>query len=128
MVNSALKRSTIKISVEIEKARPMLNSLFYLQADVVFVSKEYAQYSGLSTMEEAVKGFLPLTKPGWERTLTYTDFYITYSAIQFEFKLTFIFITGPLLFVLGEIKEQQLVKMVLSLPRRHRHQIKLWIH
>ena len=64
MVNSAKKKSSsVKISVEIEKTRPMLNELLSL-GDVVFVSKEYAQYSGFSTMFDAVKGFLPLIKPG----------------------------------------------------------------
>lgn len=64
MVNLARKKSpSVKISVEIEKPRPILNELLSL-GDVVFVSKEYAQYSGFSTMVDAVKGFLSLVKPG----------------------------------------------------------------
>jgi hypothetical protein len=64
MVDSARKRySSVKISVEIEKARPMLNELLSL-GDVVFLSKEYAQYSGFSSMDDTVRGFLPLIKPG----------------------------------------------------------------
>lgn len=54
----------MKISVEIEKARPVLDELLPL-ADVVFVSKEYAYFSGFRTMKEAVEGFLDVTKPGY---------------------------------------------------------------
>ncbi|XP_028410180.1 ketohexokinase-like [Dendronephthya gigantea] len=45
----------IKISVEIEKKRPELRALFD-QADVVFIGKDFAQFSGFSTPEEAVMG------------------------------------------------------------------------
>lgn len=53
----------IKISVEIEKGRPALRALFD-QADVVFVGKDFAQFSGFSSPEEAVMGLstqIPIT-------------------------------------------------------------------
>lgn len=65
MANYVRNRSTnLKISVEIEKIRPILRELFLI-GDVVFISKEFSQFSGFSNMEEAVKGFIGLVKPGY---------------------------------------------------------------
>ncbi|XP_046643693.1 ketohexokinase-like isoform X3 [Daphnia pulicaria] len=54
---------SIKISVEIEKTRTVLGELLPL-GDVVFISKEFSQFSGFPTMKEAVKGFIGLSRPG----------------------------------------------------------------
>lgn len=53
--------TTVKISVEIEKPRPILSELLPL-GDVVFVSKDFAQFSGFHSMSEAAKGFLSAIK------------------------------------------------------------------
>jgi ketohexokinase len=50
------------VSVELEKRLEDSAQLASL-ADVVFFSKEYAQYRGYWTMEEAVTGFRSLTRP-----------------------------------------------------------------
>lgn len=53
----------LKFSVEIEKTRPVLHKLLPF-GDVVFVSKEFALFSGYHSKEEAVKGVLSIVKPG----------------------------------------------------------------
>lgn len=53
-----------KISVEIEKPRTVLRELILL-GDVIFISKEFSQFSGFQSMKEAVKGFLGLSRPGY---------------------------------------------------------------
>ena len=64
MVMCVKEHSTnVKISIEIEKTRPILNELLQL-GDVVFVSKEFSQFSGFRMMDEACQGFLGLTKQG----------------------------------------------------------------
>lgn len=64
MIESVRKHSTaIRISVELENPQPVLNELVRL-GDVVFLSKEFAQFSGFRSMNEAVKGFIGFVKPG----------------------------------------------------------------
>ena len=53
----------IRTSVEIEKRRDNLVCLFDA-ADVVFVSKDYAQGLGYQSMEEAVQGIYPRCRRG----------------------------------------------------------------
>lgn len=60
---ATVREKNVKLSVEIEKARPVLKELVPY-GDVVFISKDFAAFSGFHSMEEAVKGFLALAKPG----------------------------------------------------------------
>lgn len=53
----------IKISVEIEKSRPILKELIPL-GDVLFVSKDFSVFSGYHSMKKAVEGFSSLVQPG----------------------------------------------------------------
>ncbi|CAB4027591.1 ketohexokinase isoform X2 [Paramuricea clavata] len=46
----------IKISVEFEKKRPEFEPLFKVEADVIFIGKDFAQFSGFTTPEETVNG------------------------------------------------------------------------
>jgi len=55
--------ATLTISIEIEKPRPVLKELVVL-GDVVFISKEFAQFSGVSSKEDAIRHFMPLIRPG----------------------------------------------------------------
>jgi len=55
--------TTLTISVEMEKPRAVLSDLVQL-GDVVFISKEFAQFSGLHCKEEAVQHFMALATPG----------------------------------------------------------------
>ena len=56
------KSAALTVSIEIEKPRPVLQELIAL-GDVVFISKEFAQFSGVSSKEEAVRHFMPMVKP-----------------------------------------------------------------
>jgi hypothetical protein len=57
------RNHNFKISIELEKPRAVLKELLPL-GDVVFISKEFAKFSGYQSMEEAVKGFSTLVKFG----------------------------------------------------------------
>lgn len=63
MIAAAQMHPEIKISVEVEKTRPILRQLLPF-GDVVFISKDFAHFSGFHCKEDAVKGFLGLVKPG----------------------------------------------------------------
>jgi hypothetical protein len=70
---------SIKISIEIEKTRTVLGELLPL-GDVVFISKEFSQFSGFPTMKEAVKGFIGLSRPGYVFLFFFTkksNFYLS---------------------------------------------------
>lgn len=64
MIDCARNSSAaLTVSVEIEKPRPVLKELLVL-GDVVFISKEFAHYSGVVAKEEAIQHFMPLVKHG----------------------------------------------------------------
>lgn len=52
----------IKISVELEKKRPQLRELLMVEADVIFVGKDFAQFVGYNSPEETVNGISTQTK------------------------------------------------------------------
>ena len=54
----------LKVSIEVEKPRPVLTRLIPL-ADLTFISREFAEFSGYSSMEESVKGFSKSAKIGY---------------------------------------------------------------
>ena len=57
------RNHNLKISVELEKPRAVLKELMPL-GDVVFISKEFAKFSGYQSMEDAVKGVSTSVKFG----------------------------------------------------------------
>lgn len=58
-----LQGLTVRVSVEIEKAKPELECLIPL-ADVVFVAKDYAQYKGYTDMKDTIENVNKITKKG----------------------------------------------------------------
>lgn len=53
----------IIISVELEKSKPELSSLIP-KADVIFVSKDYAQFQGYTDMAQTIDKIHSETRPG----------------------------------------------------------------
>ncbi|CAL4149398.1 unnamed protein product [Meganyctiphanes norvegica] len=58
-----LEEITVRVSVEIEKAKPELECLIPL-ADVVFVAKDYAQYKGYTDMKDTIENIRKNAKKG----------------------------------------------------------------